>query len=158
MNSTRVYYIGLVFCVAIIGVLGCTFERVIEPFPKKNLAAGWSYSDTLVFTDINWKENENLKLRISISDTFEFENIYLKGSFWQTRDTVVSKVFSIQLADKFGNWLGKCPSSICTLDYDLTQASILPEQDKLSISISQWTRDSILTGVSGLQLVCSKKD
>ena len=158
MKTIRFYYFSLVICIAITGLLGCTFERVIEPFPKKNLAEGWTYSDSLVFTDINCGENEYLKLRISFSDTFGFENIYLKGNFWQSRDSVISQVFSIQLADKFGNWLGNCTSSICTLDYDLTKANTLLIRDKISISFSQWTRDSLLTGVSSLQLVCSKKD
>jgi gliding motility-associated lipoprotein GldH len=162
MKINRFEFFGLVFFIFIFGVLGCTSEKVYEPLPVQNLSGGWSYSDSLVFNGVNSKDrrsNQSLKLRITISDTFEFENIYLRGNFVGTKDASGSKVFSVQLADKFGSWLGSCGGSICTIDYDLEEEQIDSfTDDGMKISISQWTRDSILYGVSDLQIVWSEKN
>lgn len=158
MRIGKFDFASLILFISFFGVLGCSSEKLYAPFPIKDLSVGWSYSDSLVFSGMKWedaKENQKLKLRISVSDTFEFENIYLKANFSGFQDTDNAKVFSVQLADKFGNWLGKCSSSICTIDYELEEVVSLSFQDEFEISISQWTRDSILKGVSELQLVWS---
>lgn len=161
MKIIRFCCVALLLGHMLIGVAGCTSEKVYEPLSKKDLAEGWAYSDSLIFSEVNWKDqkdNQSLKLRITFLDTFQFENVYLRGNFWVSKDSLVSKVFSIQLADKFGNWLGKCSSSVCKIDYDLEKEGILPFQGQFSMSVNQWTRDSLLTGISGLSLVWSNDD
>lgn len=158
MRIGKFDFASLVLFISILGVLGCSSEKVYAPFPTKDLSKGWSYSDSLVFSGMkreDAKENQKLKLRISVSDTFEFENIYLKANLSGVQDADNSKVFSVQLADKFGNWMGKCNGSTCTIDYELEEVISLSYQEEIEISISQWTRDSILKGISELQLVWS---
>jgi gliding motility-associated lipoprotein GldH len=160
MKNRRFYIFSLVIGIFLAIGSGCTSEKVYDPLSKMDLAEGWSYGDSLVFSEVNWKDRrdrQTLKLRITISDSFQYENIYLRGDFGAVNDSLAVRIFSVQLADKFGNWLGKCNSSECTIDYELSEF-LLPFEDQTTISISQWTRDSILVGVSELQLVWSEQN
>ena len=90
-------------------------------------------------------------LRLTHSTAYNYENLYIKISHTDA-DMVDSEVRSISLIDNSGNWIGKCRNTKCTLDETIINRRFEDDLTPFSVSIAQYSRDSVLAGIENITL------
>jgi len=94
----------------------------------------------------------NLHLLVTHSKEYDYENVYMKiHTKFPTKDKREEQI-TIQLANKRGEWEGKCNSSSCTVKVFLLESFKFPEKGDYTFSFEQFTRDSELVGIEKLHL------
>lgn len=114
----------------------------------------WDYEEILSFDlDINDIESQyNLHLIVKHTEAYSYENIYMKiHTKFPTIDKKEEQI-TIQLADKKGDWIGKCSGENCEVKVYLLEGFKFPEEGAYSFEFEQFTREEHLTNVEGLQL------
>jgi gliding motility-associated lipoprotein GldH len=118
------------------------------------LSEFWQYDDMKSFDvaidDISLKYN--LHFLVTHSKEYDYENVYMKiHTKFPTKDKREEQI-TIQLANKRGEWVGKCNSLSCTVKVYLLEGFMFPEEGDYTFSFEQFTRDSELMGIEKLQL------
>ena len=118
------------------------------------LSESWQHEDLKSFKvaieDTSLKYN--LHLLVTHSKEYNYENVYMKiHTKFPTKDKREEQI-TIQLANKRGEWEGKCNTSGCTVKVYLLEGFRFPEMGNYTFSFEQFTRDSDLIGIEKLQL------
>ena len=122
---------------------------------QQEISSGvWKYDDIKSFDvhidDIDSKYN--LQLLITYSKEYSYENVYMKIiTKFPVKENREEQI-TISLADKNGQWEGKCNSSSCTAKVFLLDEFKFAEKGNYGFSFEQFTRDSELIGIEKLQL------
>jgi len=121
---------------------------------REVLSESWQYED-LKFFDVSINDvslKYNLHLLVTHSKEYDYENVYMKiHTKFPTKDKREEQI-TIQLANKRGEWEGKCNSSSCTVKVFLLESFKFPEKGDYTFSFEQFTRDSELVGIEKLHL------
>ena len=119
-----------------------------------SLPGYWSYADSAVFeyTIADTSLAYNLKLSLQHTDAFATQNLYARFVTHYPNGTVQSEPVSLELADRFGQWLGECSGADCTLDLTLQEAARYPEPGTYGLTLHQYGRSDSLSGVTGIAL------
>ena len=119
----------------------------------------WAYDESLDFS-IGVSDTSaiyDMHLNMSYSEEYAYENVYLRiTTEFPTRDSREENL-NVQLADKGGNWIGKCSSGVCTTKVYLLENFRFPENGEYVFSFEQYTRDSLLNNIKALQLSLYEK-
>ncbi|MEL6719554.1 MAG: gliding motility lipoprotein GldH [Bacteroidota bacterium] len=123
------------------------YEKKIE-IPS----ATWQYDNdiTYEFEIEDIKAKYNLYLDVTHSDQFESQNFYTMIHTTYPSGRTVDSQISIELADKLGQWHGKCNSEECQLRIVLQQGTFFKEQGLHQIVFEQYTRQESLKGIKAL--------
>jgi len=117
-------------------------------------ANGWAYdikkdfevevSDTSMYYDLH--------LNVKHSTTYSYQNMYMKvtTSFPNKEDK--TEQLNIDVAEKKGNWIGKCSNETCQIKVYLLEKFKFAEPGKYTFSFEQDGRDNPLMGIEELQL------
>ena len=118
-----------------------------------------------------WAQNDPANFRIDISDTsgtydlilkvghtqdYPFQNIHLQTSTTFPADTTITAPLGFNLAAKNGVWFGKCGNDLCSLDVYLEEGVKFIQPGTYILTFEQYTRESILPGITQLSLVIKK--
>jgi len=115
-------------------------------YKGKSLSKGWSYDDPLTQL-ISEDFSSGIAIVINHSDQYEYQNLYLTISAKLNTESVYQDTLSVMLADDSGYWLGDCKSEQCAYTYAISNTGRIDE-----ISISQFSRDSILMGITSIDI------
>lgn len=127
-------------------------------FFEKNVEienAQWAYSDTLnySFSITDTLETYNLYLDFTYVDTFPKQNIYLKLHTQFPDGKRLSKQKAFDLFDVQGQPLGRCSGHECRVRILLQEKAFFNTPGAYTITLEQYTRQEVLSGVSAVGLV-----
>jgi len=133
------------FCFACSG--NYIYEEKVE-IPQ----AIWEYNNkiTYEFNIDDTAVKHNLYLDVTHTDQFPSQNFYTMIHTTYPSGRKVESQISIELADKLGQWYGKCSGETCKLRVVLQQNTLFKEIGLHKIIFEQYTRQKALTGVNAL--------
>lgn len=134
-----------IFCFACNG--NYIYEEKVE-IPE----ATWQYENPITYEFmINDTEAKyNLYLDVVHSDQFASQNFYTMIHTTYPSGRKVDSQISIELADKLGQWYGKCSADKCQLRIVLQQNTFFKEKGLHQIVFEQYTRKEALKGMNAL--------
>jgi len=112
----------------------------------------WHYDEPIIY-EFEIEDTEakyNLYLDVIHSDQFSSQNFYTMIHTTYPSGRKVDSQISIELADKLGQWYGKCSGEECQLRVVLQQNTFFKEQGLHQIVFEQYTRKEALDGVKAL--------
>ncbi len=146
-------------CGTILATIGC------QPAPY--------YSTDLIIENGNWSQAEELVGTFEIVDTisrydlyldldhstdYRYENIYLQIETQFPHKAAVTQVLPIDIANKKGQWYGKCGSKSCKLRVVLRDKTKFDALGSYQIKISQHSREGQLAGINALELLVMESE
>ncbi len=155
----------IIFVLAVIFVAGCG-EHYLYSDTHKMGESGWTYADSLKFdfeiTDTS--KRYNLLLTVHHTPDFSNENLYVKFTTvfpkgqkaLQGKDRV-EQVTSLTLAQKDGQWLGKCSSKECVMRIPIQTNTWFPESGKYSLLVEQYMRRDSLKAIKAIDFAIQEK-
>lgn len=144
-------------CISICLLVACNTESPIVE-NSITIEGGWDYETTFL-TQVPIEDTTStyrLDLELLHTLDFDYENLYIdiETSFPDGRK--LSDDFSLQLADKFGKWEGKCSSESCKKTFTLRDNFRFKDEGTYAFSIKQYSREDVLSGIGGLNLLLYK--
>lgn len=134
---------------------GCTDHQFIWEQSVVVSPDGWDFRDT---AETEWIPEENhesarLVLEVTHDPYFSYQNLYLTGMIRQGSRIIYRDTFSIQLAGRnSGRWLGERKKGDLYIKADtLGNLSVLSAKETVVFSFTQFSRDSILNGISEIR-------
>ncbi len=122
--------------------------------------SNWTYTDSLTFqfevTDTS--KVYNLNLEIDHSMAYRHQNLYVQiATLFPSKKRDV-QVISLELANKYGAWLGDCGSENCTLLIPLQQQIYFQETGGYEFVLKQFMRESPVGGINKFTLKIEETD
>ena len=147
----RIAFLGLCM-LALVGLSACGPELVYEK--DHPLPGIWTYADSIEFSyeiqDI--EKAYDLYLEVAHTDVFPTQNLYTRFVTSYPNGLRQTDEVSLELADKFGQWLGNCSGETCQLRIPLQQDTKYPEAGDYGLTIHQYGRQDSLQALMGLSL------
>ena len=115
---------------------------------------GWTYRDSIDYSVMieDTSTVHDMHLTIEHSDEYDYQNIYLKiFTAFPDRPRKEERL-SINLADKTGQWIGKCSDTKCRIKVYLLENFRFPVPGEYHFIFSQETRNDSLPGIHSLTL------
>ena len=127
---------------------------------KMIVDSNWAYGDSLIYEfNINdTTEIYNLNLEIDHSTAYRYQNLYVQIITEVPSQNRSEQAVSLEMANKFGAWLGKCDSENCTLLVPLQQQIYFKEIGEYKLILKQFMRESPIGGVSKFALKIEETD
>lgn len=144
-----------------IGILlvGCGPNYIFEE--EKALASGaWTYADTLTF-DFNIVDTTkvyNLYLEVDHSTGYRFQNLYVKIKTKFPKGNQIEQTVSLELANKFGLWLGDCGSENCEIIIPIQEQVYFQESGEYRIILEQFMRENPLKKLNSFGVKIEETD
>ena len=144
----------LILCVTIFVSIGCQ----PSPYYATDLViedSSWDQSDQLVavFEIVDTVSRYDLYLDIDHSKDYRYENIYLQIETQFPHKDAVTQVLPVDIANKKGQWYGKCGSKSCKLRVVLRDKTKFQALGNYQISIGQFSREDQLDGINEVELL-----
>jgi len=150
MKASLLFHV--VFLVLCLGLFSCGPQLVYEQ--AHDFQGQWAYADSVAFQyeiqDVD--QAYDLVLNVSHTDVYPTQNVYTRFVTQYPNGMRDSEEVSLELADKFGQWLGDCRGENCVLRIPLQQGAKYPEAGKYGLTIHQFGRQDSLQAIEGLQL------
>jgi gliding motility-associated lipoprotein GldH len=145
------YLTGALFLVFIISACQPTpfYEEEISVDPL-----GWPYDQKKIF-EVNVTDTlplYDMHLNVIHDDTYSYQNLYLKVTTSFPHKDAKEEQLSIDLAEKNGQWIGKCSGGRCKLKVYLLEKFKFASAGKYSFAFEQYGRDPNLKGIDELSL------
>ena len=137
---------------AIALLTACGPEVVYES--RHDMPGAWSYADSADFryAIADTSAAYDLTLTLEHTDAFATQNLYARFvTTYPSGGREVQDV-SLELADRFGNWLGECSGEACELTIPLQDGARYPELGEYGLTLLQHGRTERLSGVEGVGL------
>lgn len=114
----------------------------------------WSYADTVAFTYhiVDTSRAYNLTLTIRHKTDFATENLYAEFVTRYPNGTADAQAVSVEVSDRFGNWLGDCSGQECELTIPLQDSARFPEPGRYGLTLRQFMRQDSVAGVQRIGL------
>lgn len=141
---------AVVGCAA--AVSACGPEVVYEA--RHELPGAWTYADSADFryAIADTSRAYDLELTLEHTDAFATQNLYARFvTTYPTGGREVQDV-SLELADRFGSWLGECRGEACTLTIPLQDGARYPAAGEYGLTLLQHGRTERLAGVEAVGL------
>ncbi len=153
------------FVLAVIFFVSCG-EHYLYSETHKMGEAGWTYADSLKFDFeiADTSKRYNLLLTVHHTPDFANENLYVKFTtvFPEGQEALqgkdrVEQVTSLRLAQKDGQWLGKCSSKECVMQIPIQTNTWFPESGKYSLLVEQFMRRDSLKEIKAIDFAIQEK-
>lgn len=139
-----------VFAILFLGLIGC--DTSVFSDRKEITNDVWTYSDAKIF-EFEAPDTQSLYdlyLSVDHSQNFEYQNLYMQlQTIYPNKDTL-TQPFSIDLSDKFGNWISECSSSSCRRTALLQPQTRFEYLGTYQLVINQFSRKDSLSGLQAL--------
>lgn len=118
-------------------------------------------------SDAQWTLGDTIRFRTTLSDTaqwydvflnvhhlsdFTHQNLYVKAITVFPDGSAADQILSLQLADEFGVWEGKCSGKSCSAPVTLSEKVRIPQPGEYIFKFIQYSRQDTLNGISALEL------
>jgi gliding motility-associated lipoprotein GldH len=121
---------------------------------EKEIQEGiWTYNDPFSFT-FNAKDTVkkyDLLLEIKHSQSYPYQNIYFQLSTVFPDGDTIKDPFSVNLANKFGEWNGDCWGNTCSIQFPIQSNVRFKTIGHHQLSFTQYTRQDSLKGVEEME-------
>ncbi|MFK8055398.1 MAG: gliding motility lipoprotein GldH [Saprospiraceae bacterium] len=143
--------LGLLLLVTV-GLSSCGPELVSEQ--KHPMPGHWTYADSVQFQyEIqDTSRAYDLVLTVEHTDIFPTQNLYTKFVTIYPNGLRNTEPVNLELADRFGQWLGDCTGESCELRLPLQQGAKYPEAGAYGLTIHQFGRQDSLQALNGFGL------
>jgi len=138
----------LLFVSILILLVGCGPEILYEQ--SHEVGEEWTYDETMDF-DVDIKDTAqlyNLEFILDHKVGFAYQNIYVNITTTYPGGKKIADEVSLQLANKRGEFVGKCGGEECSITIVLQEKFKFQKLGKHTISIAQHSRKSVLDGIS----------
>lgn len=139
-------------------MIGCGPK--VEYHKEIEVGDQWSYSEPMeyIFSVKDTTTVYNLEYLLTHSATYPYQNIYVKITTTYPDEKSIDDVLSLQLANTYGEFEGKCRSGKCTAPILLQERFRFKQMGQHTVTVSQYSREEEQSGIySGeLRLVESK--
>ncbi len=118
----------------------------------------WSYQDSLNF-NFNIEDTTriyNLFLEIEHQNTYSYQNLYTSIHTRFPGGERLTETLSLELADKAGNWMGKCSGVSCKLRIPIQQNAFFNASGDYEITLEQYMRKNPIEGIKSISFLLEK--
>ncbi len=143
----------------VILVLGCGPNYIFEE-DKTISGNAWTYADSLSF-DFNITDTTkvyNLYIELEHSTEYKFQNLYVKVKTKFPDGKKLDQPLSLELANKFGQWLGDCESEKCEIIVPIQEQVYFQQQGDYRIILEQFMREDPMPGLNKFGLKIEETD
>ncbi|MEO1712487.1 MAG: gliding motility lipoprotein GldH [Bacteroidota bacterium] len=118
----------------------------------------WSHADTLDFTFeiTDTTQLFDIALDVKHATDFPMQNLYVQFYTQFPSGLRLSKLVSLELADKAGVWFGSCNADDCRVRIPLQNGAFFNELGTYTITVEQYTRQKELRGVQSMGLALER--
>jgi len=131
-------------------LVACTNDRFFE----ENIVFenGWSQNDSLVAeVSINdTSKTYEIGLYIDHDPTYPYQNIYIRAVTKLPDEENITSLIPIDLADKQGNWYGKCSNKECQAQVILKEQSKFEKTGLVRFVFKPYLRVDPIPGIRSL--------
>ncbi|NBB89370.1 MAG: hypothetical protein GVX96_06275 [Bacteroidetes bacterium] len=140
----------LVLAVLFIMVLGC--DATVYSDRKEIRNEIWTYAEPKSFEFLapDTQSLYDIYLSVDHSQDFEYQNLYMELQTIYPNSDTVTQPFSIDLSDRFGNWIGDCGSNSCRRMALLQPKTRFEYPGTYQLVINQFSRTDSLPGLKAL--------
>ena len=143
----------------IIVFASCGSNYIFEE--DKTIAGGaWTYADSLSF-DFNIADTTkvySLYLELDHSTEYRFQNLYVKVKTKFPNGKEIAQPLSLELANKFGQWLGDCGSENCEIIVPIQEQVYFQQSGDYKIVLEQFMREDPMQGLNKFGLKIEETD
>lgn len=145
----REWAVGLFFLLFLFGCGDAIYSEKVE----RNEDA-WAYKDieTFKFEAPDTQNLYDIQLTLTHSKDFDYQNLYLRLHTIFPKGDTIRQPFSIDLSDKFGQWLGQCGANSCSLTSVLQPSARFEQFGTYQLLFEQYSREDSLSGVQSLEV------
>ena len=117
----------------------------------------WIYGDkkTMTMTAPDTTSVFQMDLKIHHSETYAFNNLYVRTTTTYPSGKEVVSVTSLELVNPDGTWAGDYGENCCKLKLPLQRRFTFPEPGNYSWTIEPYMRIDTIDGISKLTVTCS---
>ena len=114
----------------------------------------WTYKDTLDYKFIikDTFKYYDLFLKINHNPEFSNQNLYSRIYTSFPDGTEAVDTISLELTDKFGNWLGDCSKLSCELDLLLKGKTKFRHAGNYELRLEQYNRKDSIKGIQSIEI------
>ena len=136
-----------------IGISACSPGTLVKESQSVNNGV-WTYADSLQFTVAieDTSRLYDISLLVKHDKSYAFQNLYVKVHTRFPNGKILSPSLSLELADKSGDWLGKCSGNTCRIEIPIQQNAYFDEKGDYIFTLEQYMRTDSLPGVRSLGL------
>ena len=118
----------------------------------------WSHVDTLDFSFEITDTTQLFDIALDVEHTTDFpmQNLYVQFYTQFPSGLRLSKLVSLELADKAGVWFGSCNADDCRVRIPLQNGAFFNELGSYTITVEQYTRQKDLRGVQSMGLALER--
>lgn len=152
MRSLLFFFVLLIF-----GLSSCNSDCK-ELGQAKIDAEGWHYRDSLEFVlqAVDTTVSYDLVLELEHTTEFSFQNLYVRTNTYFPSGAKIRDVISLDIGDMSGRWNGTCSGNSCIAPVLLRSKFRFSETGTHKIVFEQFSRFSIIQGISKMRLLlCS---
>ncbi len=123
---------------------------------KKDISeSGWAYADpfSFSFTIEDTAKIYNLWLEVGHTQSYANQNLYTRIQTVFPDGNELSEVVSLELADKSGQWLGRCSGQDCALKVPLQMGTYFNQVGQYTLEMEQYMRRDSLKEVRNLRFM-----
>ena len=111
----------------------------------------WATEEGVIFEDIQIDSNDQLVIILEYSNDYDFENIYLKMIVSSDDQAIIEEdVFSIQLLDENGKWMGKTSGNYIKILHPIDINNRLELDSPVHLEFFQYSRSKVLKHIKSL--------
>jgi len=128
---------------------------------KKEISeSGWAYADPVSFS-FNIEDTAkiyHLWLEVGHTPAYANQNLYTRIQTVFPDGNKLSEVVSLELADKSGQWLGKCSGQDCLLNVPLQMGTYFNQIGEYTLEMEQYMRRDSLKEVRDIRFMVEDTD
>ena len=145
--------------IAIIAFTSCGPNYIFDE-EKLITDSNWTYGDSLVykFNISDTTKVYNLNLELDHSTAYRYQNLYVQITTLFPSKKRNEQTLSLELANKYGAWLGDCDSENCSLLVPLQQQIYFQETGEYDFVVKQFMRESPVSGIQKFALKIEETD
>lgn len=120
----------------------------------------WAYEDVKIFEfeSPDTTSLYDIQLTVEHAQSFDYQNFYMQlYTIFPNKDTV-HQPFSIDVSNKFGQWIGDCSSDYCTRTSILQPQARFEHVGTYQLVFEQYSRQDSLEGIRALQVDISPSE
>ena len=153
-KMNRLYLLLVLF---IVMATSCDTNTIYSKFQKVD-KDGWTVKESLPF-EFEIKDTEqpyDIEVAVRHDKNYEYSNLWVKVVNDDGKIFEDEKPTQLKLADKTGQWLGKCSNTYCTQKVLLKENFSFPDTGEYALSVRQHMRVDELEHVKAVGVVVMK--
>jgi len=149
----RVLLFQSIICIAVLFV-SCQSKLVIYSQLEEIGKEGWSVDDPIkfAFQAPDTGQLYDLNLDVSHAKDYAWQNLYVQIETNFPGDSLKTDVLSLELADGFGGWEGRCTGEECRVTIPLRRSFKFPVPGEYTLTFRQYMRLDVVPGIIELKL------